>query len=197
MILTAGVDPGATAGCGAAVACDGRLLGAKLVRPPSPGDRGPVRWARIGIAAMAYLKGWGSLDRVALEYPQVYTAGKGKGDPNDLFPVACVAQSIAVEAIRDAVEVLHYLPRDWKGTIDKLANTHRVRQRLTPDEFSRIEIPPNTCSQCASREPTGPCERAKPPPARWEPCLIHNVYDGVGILLKALGRFERHRVIPR
>lgn len=187
-MITVGADPGASTGI--AVAQGKRLVGAKLIKSPH-GENPARRWWDLACLAADYFTGWGKIGHFAVEFPQVYSAGKGKGDPNDLFPVAGIAQSLAIEAMREGAEVTLYKPREWKGTIDKLVNTYRVRQRLSPEEFSYIVIPPNTCSRCSMQTPSEPsCEKKTP-------CEVHNVYDGVGVLLKALGRFERFRVIPR
>lgn len=171
------------------------LRGAALLRRPLHYTDGPLGWDSMGAAAWIWhINQYGIPDRVALEYPQIYSVGKGKGDPNDLFPVACVAQSVAVRALGHSGNLAHYLPREWKGTRNKLSNTADVRKRLAEGEFNRIEIPSSTCEHCASQFPEETCTRARD---NREPCLVHNIYDAIGIGLKALGRFERKRVIPR
>lgn len=192
-------DPGISKGTSAARFVDGVLDGAALLRrPPGVRSNHPEGWHWMAESVWEWWINGGieTPDKIALEYPQVYTFGKGKGDPNDLFPIACVAQSLAALGLAEDAEVVHYLPSEWKGTRGKLANTVDVRRRLTVEEFARIQIPPNTCGPCATQNPAAECAKV----ARRkdsEPCLIHNIYDAIGIGLKALGRFERIRVLPR
>lgn len=192
-------DPGISKGTGVARFHCGVLQGAALIRRPSsiPTDT-PEGWDHMAGLCWEWATAGGGTypGYVALEYPQVYTFGKGKGDPNDLFPIACVAQSLATRGLAVSATIYRYLPREWKGTREKDVNTVDVRRRLTPAEFARVEVPPNTCEHCAAHLPEARCVRYKVG-KQWEPCLIHNTYDGIGIGLKALGRFERHRVIPR
>lgn len=105
------------------------------------------------------------------EWQQAYTRAKSKGNPNkSLLPLVGVLAAIAAQ-LPPSVELMQYLPHEWKGSIDADAFIERIKARLSPGEQTRIEACP--------------------------PSLVHNVYDGIGIGLKYLGRLERHRVISR
>lgn len=111
--------------------------------------------------------------RLAVEWPVIYPGPRGrkKGNPNvSIVPLCAVAAAIA--ALLSHLPVTTYEPREWKGSID---GEKFIRTRIRPALYDFEE-------------------RA------FEPCaasLKHNVYDGVGVALKAVGRLERHRVIPR
>lgn len=103
------------------------------------------------------------------EWPQVYRAGKSKGDPNDLVPMAGVAGCLAGHL---GVPVQSYLPAEWLGGTcpkwedgDPWASPRgqRVWEALTAAE--RV-------------------------------CVVasHDAVDAVGIGLKYLGRFELRRL---
>ncbi len=188
-----GLDPSFTKP-GVSLFVHGELQNAECLRRPSNTCVGPEGWHEVAELCFEWAP---DLDGLAVEYPQIYSVGKSKGDPNDLFPVACVAQSVVSMVLGRGGDVETYLPSEWKGTREKDVNTVDVRKRLTPAEFKRIQMPTNTCEHCASHFPAARCIRYKPKPTQWEPCSVHNAYDAVGIALKALGRFERHRVIPR
>lgn len=75
-----------------------------------------------------------------VEVPQIYTAAKSKGDPNDLVAVALVAGA-AIERFgaRARAGVVKAKPRDWKGTTPKEINHTRTRAKLSPDELSVVQ----------------------------------------------------------
>ncbi len=190
MILA--LDPGLR-GCGVAIGDNARLLAAAYV--PSPVRAGEadiaacVAMARAVVAwcdalgAVPPLGGAGGalyprlrFDEIVCEWPQVYTPGKQKGDPNDLPPLVGVECAICA-FYPDAKHVTHR-PSAWKGQLPKPKRVSdpnpmemRVQARLDAEEWSRIE-----------------------PRAR---SLFHNTIDACGLLLHHFGRFERYRVIPR
>ena len=111
-------------------------------------------------------------DELVIEWPQVYRAGKSKGDPNDLLILTAVAGALSYISVDKAYRVL---PRAWKGTVDPDACIERIKTRITPEEYACVELP-----KAAS--------------------LQHNVWDAVGIGLHAVGRGvlnARKRVIAR
>ena len=103
----------------------------------------------------------------ACEFPQVYTQSKSKGDPNDLISLAAVDGAIADGC---EGEVITLKPRDWKGQLHNDATDERIRGRLTAAETKIL-------AEC-----------------KCPPSLLHNVVDAIGIGLKAVNRFELHRV---
>lgn len=166
------VDPGIR-GSGAALFVGGRLAWADYVKNPArKGNRADaagsmalavVEWARARVA---------TLDDLAAEWMQIYAgqirAGASKGDPNDLLALTGVVSGVAAVV---GVTATAYLPREWKGQLDKAAMHARIRGRLSEAELCNAD--------CA-------CRRAK--------SLAHNVMDAIGIGLFHLGRLERRRV---
>lgn len=106
---------------------------------------------------------------LVVEFPQIYTADKSKGDPNNLTPLACIDGALA--ALFKRSKVLSPKPKDWTGNLPKSEDGDpwksprglRVWGRLTPDE-RKVVVP------------------------------SHDAIDSVGLGLWALGRFERRRV---
>ena len=182
------VDPGIR-GCGVAAfaldsypyGADSRDVGA-LVRAAyvaSPVTRGAdvAACAAMARAVVGFLlddnrSTWALAQwtHLACEWPQVYTPGKQKGDPNDLL--ALVGVSAAVAALLPHAAIHTYLPAQWGGQTPKEVKKQRVVSRLTSEEKAQIWLPATQSLQ-------------------------HNVFDAIGIGLHHTGRFERHRVLPR
>lgn len=101
---------------------------------------------------------------VVVELPRVYSAGQQKGDQNDLIALAFSAGRVSAQ-YRDATTVY---PRDWKGTLDAEVMIERIKERLSDEERSRVQLP-----------------SAK--------SLHHNVWDSIGIGLWKLGRLQPKR----
>lgn len=88
------------------------------------------------------------------ELPQVYTASKSKGDPNDLIKTALVAANLTgmiryAMAGRDiSMNILAPHPSDWIGQIPKKVAAgpaawdsprgYRIKIALSPEEFAVI-----------------------------------------------------------
>ncbi len=106
---------------------------------------------------------------LVVEWPQIYTADKLKGDPNKLVPLAGI--DVAVATLFAHSKVLSPVPFDWTGNVKKNEDGDpwesprgiRVRSRLSDAEIA-VVIP------------------------------SHDAVDSVGLGLWALGRFERRRV---
>ncbi len=107
---------------------------------------------------------------IVCEFPQIYTWGKGKGDPNDLLPLAAVLGGFV--ALQHAAEIVVVSPHAWKGNIDGDVMVERIQERVTPYEKARVLLP-----------------SAK--------SLQHNVWDAIGIGLHHLHRLERKRIYAR
>lgn len=192
MILS--VDPSIRY-CGAALFPIGNRDGGEVYRAVLV--KNPVKQGHGIEAAFAMAKAvenWvGPLHRitsVVIERMKVYPGRRTPGDPNkSLLPLVGVAYMIAARfpwAAHHEFEA----PRDWKGTIDGIEVTRRVRERLTPEEFAAVSLPPSACAEC--RKQFGAyCVKGE------RGCGADHVYDAVGIGLKHLGRFERTRVIAR
>lgn len=165
MILT--LDPGIR-GCGVALFAPGReLQWASYVRNPIKKGAGLDAITAMGCAVVRSVPLY-LLSRFVGEWPQIYRVGMGKGDPNDLPPLAGVVSAVAA-LLPDAVS-LAVSPRQWKGTIDGDAMTRRILGLLTPEEVARAQ----------------PCAAS----------LAHNMWDAVGIGLWAVGRLQT-RLYPR
>lgn len=117
-----------------------------------------------------------------LEWPQIYTVSKSKGDPNDLIGLAGVGMALAGivgmgVAARDLVlQVTSYTPAEWAGQLPKSTKvsgfaasprTKRIRSRLDAAELAAI-------AEVAS----------------------HDAFDAIGIGLHALGRLDPVRIFP-
>lgn len=165
------VDPGIR-GCGCAIFVDGELRAAAYVRNPDKTGAGPGECQAMAQAIRDWFVACSNyvLNILVLEWPQTYGGRAKRGDANDLFPLAGVDAALAANF--PAANVTHYLPREWKGTVDPDVMIERIQGRLAPHELLRVELP-----------------SAK--------SLEHNVWDAVGIGLKYLGRLERQRKFSR
>lgn len=165
------LDPGIR-GCGVAYYAGTCLARAGYVRNPTKKGDDTTAVASVVAALTEWVKGCGgcylSETRIlAVERPQIYTWGKGKGDPNQLIPLAEIGAGLACAL--PWTEYRTYRPRQWKGTIDGDVMVARISARgpgslLTPEEHARVDLP------CAS--------------------LAHNVWDAVGIGLHHYGRLS-------
>ncbi|RJS14631.1 hypothetical protein DRW03_34725 [Corallococcus sp. H22C18031201] len=176
------LDPGLRE-CGVALfdVDTGELLAAGMPTNPEKRARGLAAWAPMGTAVAAFVSSHLAPLRtdsaavsvtVACECPQVYTAGKSKGDPNDLIELAGVVGRVA-GALGAATET-SVLPREWKGTLDGDVMVERIKSRLSerPHEHLRIQLP-----RAADKQ--------------------HNVWDAIGVGLHVLGRLSPRKVFPR
>jgi hypothetical protein len=110
------------------------------------------------------------ITRVVLEVMRVYQGSKQEGDPNDLINLSLVGGMIA--GLFPDAHFDTYYPHEWKGQMPKSTCHQRMRERLTPEEALRIEIPRRVS-------------------------LAHNALDAVCIGLKAANRFDKVRIIAR
>jgi hypothetical protein len=108
----------------------------------------------------------GPHSRVVSEFPQVYAAGKSKGDPADLLELAAVVGAVA-RAFDMPMEIV--LPRAWKGQIPKDVHARRILGALS-----------HGCASVFARDV-----------ARVPPYLQHNVIDAVGIAFWAARKGSR------
>ena len=154
------VDPGIR-GSGIAVFNHGTLVHASYVRSTRAHGDGPAEVLAMAQAIMTRCTNhFLAVTEIVVEWPQVYRAGKLKGDPNDLLPLAAVAGALA--AIKSGAISSRYRPNEWKGQLPKDVANARVLARLTAFEHPTIESTP------------------KP--------HLHNVIDAIGIGLHHLGR---------
>ncbi len=149
--------------------------------PEAPEECPAARCLRMAQRCAALVVDAGYMPRVvALEWPQIYRATKSEGDPNDLVGLAGVGMAFAgiialAMAGKDQTTVIQsWKPGEWAGQLPKTKKGNawesprgqRIKSRLSADEIL----------------------------AAGGPKAQHDVLDGVGIGLFALGRFERRRV---
>lgn len=154
------IDPGLR-GTGVAVFEDGLLVEAAYPRNPELILRGPAAWLAMARAVLDSLTHPLPCDLV-IEVPQVYVAGRGKGDPDDLLELAGVDG--AITALLGPTTTRSPKPREWKGQVPKEIHHARALRKLSPPE-------------------TVVLEQTKVPPS-----LRHNVLDAVALGLWALKR---------
>ena len=153
------MDPGIR-GCGCAVWCGPHLMKAAYIA--NTVDKGNDVRAVVHMAKQVE-EFAGRIDGFICESPQVYNESASKKNDNDILPLVGVDGAVA--AFLYAKGTRHfsqYSPRDWKGQVPKDIMCKRIEARLSQDELDSITMP------CAS--------------------LQHNVWDGIGIGLKFLGR---------
>ena len=154
------IDPGLR-GTGVAVFVDGALARAVYARNPEKVERGPEAWLRMAEAVRDQVIAFPEADLV-IEVPQVYVAGRSKGDPDDLLELAGVDG--AITALLAPARIASFKPRAWKGQVPKEIHHARVLRKLSPAE-------------------TAVLEQADVPAS-----LRHNVVDAVALGVWHLGR---------
>lgn len=171
------LDPSISS-AGVALARDGTLVAAERIVGIAEGDVA----SRALYMAHAIRRWWiAKLDTdeiyrsitLVTEWPQVYRAGKSKGDPNDLLGMAAVVGAVA--GLLRPAEIVSYTPREWIGSLPK---STRHSEAFTSARGVRIMA-------ALAR-----AERALVP-------RYHDAVDAVGVLLKYLGRLEPRRVFAR
>ena len=113
--------------------------------------------------------------KIAYERPQIYTAAKSKGDPNDLIALAAIGAAVVAWYCSDRIlpqgfSIVTPTPAEWAGQIPKATKgnamnsprAQRILSRLTELEIARM---PNQ----------------------------HDAIDSVGLGLHALGRLGIRR----
>jgi len=163
------VDPGIR-GSGVAFFLDGVLQKARYIKSPMIAGNRAIEAA--GMAEQIFDLYRDDVDILALEWPQVYTQGKLKGDPADLLPLAAIGASLV--CLYKPSTVFSYLPEQWKGQLPKgEVYEARLKAHLQISELTTID--------------TESCPKS----------LQHNVLDAIGIGLHCLGRFKPKKLIAR
>lgn len=167
------VDPGVRE-CGCAIFWNSQLVRAELVvNPVKRGQDVASAFAMAEAVNRWYLDNQPERmpvmtdQRLVIECPTVRKAGDQKGDQNtSIVPLTLVVGAVAG---RIGLTCSQFFPRDWKGTLN---GDVFIRERIIPAvssaERPRVFLPTES--------------------------LAHNVWDGVGVGLKALGRLEPRRV---
>lgn len=167
------VDPSVrSAGCAAFL--DGRLIAAwRIVREIELGEAPGQRWygiARVIVASVHQrLPFVTSLDELVFELPQIYTAVKSKGDPNDLIGLAGVSGTVA--GIMAPRKITSPTPAQWAGQVKKATkgsakDSPRALRILSRLDAAESALVPNQ----------------------------HDAIDAIGLGLFALGRLAQRRV---
>lgn len=129
-----------------------------------------VRWA-IARAEEPYNLAW--------EWPQVYTAAKSKGDPNDLLGVVAVGAAVAgilamgCQMRGTALQQASYTPAQWIGQVPKATKGSALKSARALRVLA----------------PLDPLEQDAVLPQ-------HDAIDAIGIGLYHLGRLRPRRVFP-
>ena len=167
MTKTISIDPGFEKVAFAVWDDAGKLRSAGLViYRHGPGKERVEKWRNIA-EATALTTGLSMGDnRLVAEIPQVYR--DKKSDPNDLIDLAGVVGALAGK-LSGTVE-WSPVPREWKGQTPKIVTQARVKKRLSPEEWARVDWP--------------------------IPSLCHNVYDAIHLGLVYLER-EGIRSLPK
>lgn len=141
---------------GAAIFRDGTLLAAGKVKIPKlECDSEGARWQ----AVIEHIVRWSESHlcwcptKIAYERPQIYTAAKSKGDPNDLIALAAIGAGVAAHfsAIMPmdpsmSIDIITPTPAEWAGQIPKATKgnamnsprAQRILSRLTTVEIARM-----------------------------------------------------------
>ncbi len=185
-MITLAIDPGIR-GCGIAVfGCDVLQLARYVKNPIREGD-GPDAIVSMALAVRDALAVRNFIptmvNRVVIEWPQVYAGAKNKGDANDLLPLAGVDAAICALFLPSKHE--RFRPREWKGQLPPNVCAQRIIDRLKAEELARVDRIEKfqadlSRAVAAKKEIDG---------------TDHNTIDAVGIGLKACGRFERRLAI--
>lgn len=126
-------------------------------------------------------------DALIFEWPQIYTAAKSKGDPNDLIYMAGVGTALAVGLSSKLEAVYSPQPGDWIRIPKACPKCHR-----SPG--------PKACKMCrgsAWRTPRGAIIAESLTDAeRYKVNDQHDEIDSVGLGLWKLGRLVIRRVFP-
>lgn len=172
MTVLLAIDPGIAGRCGAACFVDGRLNQALIIKPYVRTFQDDyARAAAMGRAVAEWVLTFGRApDRLVIEWPRIYRAGKTKADPNDMLLLTAIGGAIAGALFRDLpnLEISNVAPNAWKGDLPETQTQARVIARLDEDERQVL---------AEAFERTAPSAR-------------HNVSDAVGIGLDALKRFK-------
>lgn len=172
----------------------GELLAAKRIQRKTDGASLGVRALGMAQDVIAWLRHCKADPQAYVyEFPQIYTATKSDGDPNDLTPLAAIGSAVGMALIVSGqyrnvtIDVATPLPAEWAGQLPKSKTGdpwesprgQRIRSRLTAAELARFASKPM---------PLGDGHEAI--------VANHDVIDGIGLGLWALGRLDRVRVFP-
>lgn len=182
MRLGLGIDPGKRRAGGCLYSVDDRvIIAAGLITGLKTGE-GPLLCAALARNILTWVEEKSGRDALAVEqlvteWPRTYGGKASKGDGSDLFYLSGL--DCALAAMLPGAEIIHYEPREWKGTIEKPDTVEeeypiktKVERRLSPEEAAVVE---------------------------WTKNVRHSwdVTDAAGISLTAMGRFEKIRNYPK
>lgn len=154
---------------------NGVLVHAQRTKIPREMSKLPLGQRCRRVASLVFKEVTAKVNRVdtlVIEWPQVYSVSKSKGDPNDLLPL--VGMGMYFAANFDNAELITPTPRTWLGG--------QIPKATTGDPWNSARG-----QRIASR--LSDAERA---------CIIvsHDALDAVGLGLWHLGRFAPRRLLP-
>lgn len=165
------VDPSITC-TGWALFESGYLVACGILPPNADSDlRQRISWPAQYLGAAI-----GCVDRLMIEWPQVYTRAKSKGDPNDLLYVSAVAGSVMTKVA--AADCRLVKPCDWKGQVPK------------PKRGEQYIIEARVLKRLGEAERAALLFIKRPR----SPGYDDNAIDAIGLGLYALGRMTRDAV---
>ena len=173
------LDPGIVSP-GAALFRNGKLVAAAQVKfAPTMSYNAAQRCIEAADAVMAWGRKVGANPvAITFEWPQIYSEGKGKGNPNQLTPMVGVNLSVATAYMiaaamrKQAFDIKCYTPAEWIGQLPKSTRGRASSSPRAARILSRLDDD----------------ERAVVPDQ-------HDAIDAVGIGLHALGRLGVRRVL--
>lgn len=153
---------------GAAIFCDSVLVAVARIPCKRASDVSDgQRWLDVATQIRAWV-GARQITSFIFEKPQIYTAFKSKGDPNDLIGLAGIGAALAGML---GVSVLSPTPAEWIGQLPKSTRGSALDSPRSQRIVSRLS----------------PAELALVPDQ-------HDAIDAVGLGLWALGRLKPHSV---
>lgn len=166
------------------------IAAARVKSPGTPEDAHGIRCIKMANAIGHWL---GSRPaavipaELAFEWPQVYTAAKSKGDPNQLLPLVGIGMAVTGLIGRSLENLRTPTPAEWIGQCPKWCSKACAK---SPKKCK-------TCKGSAWKTPRGRriAERLSKPELALVPDQ-HDAIDSVGIGLHALGRLVLVRVFP-
>ncbi len=139
---------------GVAVFERGRLTYADRVKVPLSGwSSDGERWQMVADAIVSMCRGLPQANIIVYEKPQIYTAVKSKGDPNDLIPLAAIGAIFACRMLQvdppcigGPARILTPTPAEWigqcpkatKGSAFESPRAKRILSRLDAEEMALV-----------------------------------------------------------
>lgn len=135
------LDPSLTK-TGIAVFKGEKLIEAGHIKPPKEAKNFPLPYRLATIAdeiCHAFLDSESKHFACALEYPQIYTASKAKGDPNKLAMLCALCGAVSsLLIVSGACQVLYYKPAQWAGQVPKFEKGNTKKSPRAQRIYARL-----------------------------------------------------------